>query len=71
MIDGVKVEIMGDIQKRLAGGDWEEPVDLTRHKRLLYIEEISIPVLSLEYEYQAYLTMGRLEKAQLIQQAIH
>src|SRR6266571_3524266 len=31
MIDGVKVEIMGGIQKRLADGPWEEPVDLEHH----------------------------------------
>jgi hypothetical protein len=28
------------------------------------IEGIQIPVLSLEYEYQAYLKLGRIEKAE-------
>lgn len=64
MIDGIKVEIMGDIQKRLKDGTWEAPVDLNYHKGTVEIEGIQIPVLSLEYEYQAYLKLGRIEKAE-------
>jgi hypothetical protein len=30
-------------------------------------EGMSLPVLSLEYEYGAYLQMGRVEKARLLQ----
>jgi hypothetical protein len=35
MIDGIKIEIMGDIQKRLEDGSWENPVDLEHHKQRL------------------------------------
>ena len=69
-IGGMTVEIMGDMQKRPAGGEWEEPVDLDSHKQLLHVAGMSIPVLLLDYEYQAYLIVGRLEKAQAIQLAI-
>lgn len=66
MIDGIEIEIMGDIQKRLADGVWEEPVDLKQYKRIVEIEGVQVPVLSLEYEYQAYLKLGRIEKAKML-----
>ena len=66
MIDGIKVEIMGDIQKRLEDGSWENPVDLEHHKRVVEVEGMQIPVLSLEYEYQAYMNLGRTEKAEML-----
>jgi hypothetical protein len=66
MIDGIKVEIMGDIQKHLDGGVWEEPVDLGCHKRIVEINGMQLPVLSLEYEYQAYLKLGRFERAEML-----
>ncbi|MCC7355023.1 MAG: hypothetical protein IT330_14860 [Anaerolineae bacterium] len=66
MIDGIKVEIMGDIQKRLEDGAWEDPVDWESHKRFVEFAEMKVPVLSLAYEYQAYLKLGRLEKAEML-----
>ncbi|PNR87535.1 hypothetical protein X925_08860 [Petrotoga sp. 9T1HF07.CasAA.8.2] len=66
MIDGIKVEIMGDIQKRLEDGNWESPVDLERHKRVIEVEGMQVAVLSLDYEYQAYLKLGRIEKAEML-----
>ena len=61
MIDGVRVEIMGDIEKRDHAGEWGEPVDLNRHKILVTYEGMEVPVLSLEYEYEAYKALGRHE----------
>jgi len=65
IIEGVKVEIMGDIQKKV-NEKWEPPVDINRHKRFVQIEGMEIPVLSLEYEYQAYLKLGRFERANML-----
>ena len=65
-IDGIKVEIMGDLQKRLDDQTWEEPVKVERWRRWVEIDGMRIPVLSLEYEYQAYLKLGRIEKAELL-----
>ena len=65
-IDGVKVEIMGDIQKRLDDGTWEAPVDIRMHRQWAAIGDVRIPVLSLEYEYMAYLALGRLERAEML-----
>ena len=66
MINGIKVEIMGDIQKSLEDGSWENPVDLKYHKRVVEVEGMQVPVLSLEYEYQAYLKLGRMDKAEML-----
>ncbi|MFQ5612691.1 MAG: nucleotidyltransferase domain-containing protein [Anaerolineae bacterium] len=65
-LDGIEVEIIGALQKRLGDGGWEPPVDVGRYKRTVEVEGMSIPVLSLEYEYEAYLTLGRVEKAQML-----
>ncbi len=70
LIDGVSVEIMGDIQKRLGDGTWEEPVKLERYKQFVAVEDMQIPVLSLDYEHQAYLTLGRFERAQLLEKGL-
>ena len=66
MINRIKVEIMGDIQKSLEDGSWENPVDLEHHKRVVQVEGMQVPVLSLEYEYQAYLKLGRVDKAEML-----
>ncbi len=63
-ITGIEVEIMGGIQKLIENQTWEEPINLENHRRFLTIENMHIPVLSLEYEYQAYLKLGRIEKAE-------
>ena len=65
-IDGIEVEIMGDIQKRGADGVWEEVVDPAHYKRMVEIDGLIVPVLSLEYEYQAYLKFGRTERAKML-----
>ena len=71
MIDEIKVEVMGDIQKRLADGSWEEAVDLKQYKRVVEIEGMQVPVLSLEYKYQVYLKLGRIEKAEMLKKWLH
>jgi hypothetical protein len=65
-IDGVKVEIMGDIQKWVDQQTWEEPVKVESYRSWVEIEGMQIPVLSLEYEYWAYLKLGRVEKAEIL-----
>jgi Aminoglycoside-2''-adenylyltransferase len=65
-IDGISVEIMGDIQKRSADDSWEPPVDLERHRREVEIDGMQIPVLSLTYERGAYHTLGRVATVHLL-----
>jgi hypothetical protein len=66
-IDGVKVEIMGAIQKRLDDLGWEDPVQVERYRHWITVAGMRVPVLRLEYEQQAYLRMGRVAKAELLQ----
>lgn len=67
-IAGVEVEIMDEIQKRLADGAWEEPIKVENHRRFVKVEDMLIPVLALEYEHQAYSIMGRIEKARMLRE---
>lgn len=67
-IGGVKVEIMGAVQKRLPDGSWEAPVDPARHRWVITVDGMQIPVLDLAYEHRAYLALGRTEKARLLEQ---
>ncbi|MHB0922846.1 MAG: nucleotidyltransferase domain-containing protein [Bellilinea sp.] len=66
IIDGIKVEIMGGIQKRLENLEWEQPVQVETYRVWLDVNGMRVPVMSLEYEYQAYLKMGRTQKAEMI-----
>ncbi len=70
VVDEITVEIMGDIEHLLEEGTWEPPPDLNAHKQFVEIAGMRIPVLSVEYEYQAYLKLGRLDKAQRYKQAL-
>ena len=65
-IKGVKVEVMGDIQKRLPNGEWEKKKDLNNFIEFLDLGGYKIPVLNLKYEEKAYRILGRIEKADLI-----
>lgn len=62
---GVKVEIMGAIQKLVAGA-WEQPVDVRQYRRWVELKGLAVPVLDLEYELEAYVKMGRVEKAAIL-----
>lgn len=70
LIDGVRVEIMGDLQKRLPGGEWESPVDVQSLREFLEVDNLRIPVLPLEHEYRAYQLLGRREKALVLKRAL-
>jgi len=67
-INGVKIEIMGDLQKKLSSGNWECPVSVEEHLEIIEYKGMKLPVLSLEYEEQAYRTLGRIEKANRIRE---
>jgi hypothetical protein len=46
----------------------ELPVQVAQHRLWVELDGLSIPVLTLESEYQAYKLMGRDEKAAKIRQ---
>ncbi len=70
-MQGITVEIIGDMQKQLDSGLWEEPVRVPDYRLWVNRDGMQLPVLSLEHEYQAYLQMGRIEKAQLLWNWLH
>jgi len=67
-IASITVEIMGDIQKRLPDGTWDDPVDLERHRRVVDVAGMQLPVLSLDYEREAYVQLGRTETAKMLEE---
>jgi len=69
-VGGVKVEVMGAVQKRLGGGAWEPSVDIAPHIAHVTVASKSIPVLNLRYEAQAYATLGRADRAKLLRRYI-
>jgi hypothetical protein len=69
-IEGVIVELIGDIQKRGVHGTWIEPPDLTSLICTVEHGDLMLPVLDLEYEAQAYEYLGRFEKSRKIKEAM-
>lgn len=67
VIEGLKVEIMGDTEKYF-DGKWEEPIELTKYRQFVKVNNIELPVLDLKYEYEAYLKMGRLERCRIMEE---
>lgn len=65
LIDGMEVEIMGDIQKS-AGDHWEDIVPLESILDYISWHDVSIPVLKLSYEAEAYEKLGRIAKAKML-----
>jgi len=65
-VNDVQVEVMGAIQKRLDDASWEDPGEVERYRRWAEMEGLWVPVLSLEYECQAYRKRGRIDKAELL-----
>ncbi|SEL95027.1 hypothetical protein SAMN04488688_10781 [Paenibacillus sp. cl141a] len=64
-INGVSVEIIGDIQK-FDGTEWERTPNLHEIKHYINVFNLKLPVLTLEYEVEAYRRIGRIEKAEAL-----
>jgi hypothetical protein len=65
-INGVKVEIMGAIEKHMDDGSWGAPVQVGEYRRWIEVRGLQVPVLSLQYEVEAYRSMGRTERADML-----
>jgi hypothetical protein len=65
-IDGIKIEVMGDMQHILPGQKWDSPVDLSSCRDWVEYADMQIPVITLEHEVEAYQKMDRTEKAERI-----
>jgi len=69
-INGLQVELLGDMRHRCFDGTWESPLDIESIREWVEWREFEIPVLSLTHEVLAYEKMGRMQKAELIRSAI-
>jgi hypothetical protein len=65
-INGIQVEIIGDMQHRLPDGTWEQIVDMNRFKLWVAVEGIDLPVMSLRFLYEAYQLLGRADKVAVL-----
>lgn len=67
-IDGVEVEVMGALQKKLEDGSWEPTVEVDRYTEIVDFDGLRVPVLSVLYECEAYERLGRTDRAQLLRE---
>jgi hypothetical protein len=66
-INNIPIEIIGDAQIRLADTAWSESGDISRHKRWVTLDDLRIPVLSLEYLCDSYRELGRTDKLAVLE----
>lgn len=65
-IDGIKIEVMGDMQHMISDQTWDKPVEIESCREWVDYIDMHVPVISLEHEAEAYQKMGRTEKAETI-----
>ncbi|UCH57384.1 MAG: hypothetical protein JSV18_00200 [Candidatus Bathyarchaeota archaeon] len=69
-IEGVKVEIMGNVEIQTRDGRWESPAEHETHIRFIEVEGMDVPVFSLEHEHRFSLMLGREERAKLLEELL-
>jgi len=67
-MDGIQVEVLGDMRHRDEEGGWDDPPNLEAVRLYIQAAEMRVPTLSLDFEEEAYRSMGRYDKASLIGQ---
>ncbi len=68
LIDGIQVEVMGDVQHKDEDGYWDDPANLAANTITIQVADMHIPTPTLDFEEEAYRSMGRHGKANLIAQ---
>ena len=64
-IDGVRVEIMGDVE-HLVDGEWVSAADVAANREFVGVGGHDVPVMALEREREGYRELGRDERAALV-----
>jgi hypothetical protein len=68
MINDIQVEVMADLET-FNNAEWIK-LERPRIKLIKRFEDMTLPLLELTEEYEAYIRIGRTEKAQKIKEAI-
>lgn len=68
-INDVKIEIIGDVENKI-NGIWESHCEWEKHINYLMFEDVTIPVISLEYEYKIYNKLKNINRTVLIKKAL-
>jgi hypothetical protein len=68
-IGGVRVDVAGDMQHKTSDGNWVSGTRLTK-LITLKVRDFTLPAMDLKHEHQAYLSMGRIEKAKKIKEVL-
>lgn len=71
-IEGIHVEIMGNLEIKNREGEWENELrnGIENIRTFIELRGRKIPVLPLEMEYESYLKLNRNEKAEIIKRKI-
>ena len=69
-VEGVRVEVMGAVEREAADGTWESAVDVAACREFLDMDGTAVPVLPLGYEAQAYEQLGRDDRAALLREYV-
>ena len=62
-LNGIQVEIIGDVEHLQANGSWSTPPDIEAARHWISRGDLKVPVMSLAHEALAYERMGRLARA--------
>lgn len=66
-IRGIQVELMGAMAKRAtASAPWGSTTNPADHARTVEWRGLLLPVMTLDYEAQAYWELGRIERSELL-----
>lgn len=65
-LDGVRVEIIGALERRQPDGTWEPADAIPRHRTTVDLDGQPTPVIELAYEVRAYERLGRVDRAALV-----
>lgn len=68
-IDGIKVEVMGDLKIKRPDGTWYREL-VIRGAKKAKVGEMEVPLYPLEKELEGYKILGRVEKVREIEKAL-
>lgn len=65
-----RVEMIGDVEIRREDGGLEPPPNIGGHTFSVRVKGMDVPVLSLEYEHEAYLRLDRAERELMVREKL-